>query len=78
MNSILTKCIAELKNEAPRIDYVLGMLETLSEMQPPLNAQAAPNILGIPMSVDVSTSSPADPTTALETAYATGRIAELG
>jgi hypothetical protein len=33
MNTILTKCIVELKNEQPRIDYVLGMLETLAEMQ---------------------------------------------
>ena len=33
MNSkILDKCIAELKTEKPKIDYVLGMLETLREM----------------------------------------------
>lgn len=30
--NILQKCIAELKAEKPRIDYVLGMLETLYEM----------------------------------------------
>lgn len=29
---ILQKCITELKTEKPKIDYVLGMLETLMEM----------------------------------------------
>lgn len=33
MNSILSKCISELKVDNPRIDYVLGMLETLLDMQ---------------------------------------------
>ena len=33
MNTILTKCIEELKTDKPRIDYVLGMLETLIAMQ---------------------------------------------
>lgn len=35
MNDILKKAIEELKAEKPRIDYVLGMLETLYEMQAP-------------------------------------------
>ncbi len=32
--SILKKCLAELSEPTPRIDYVKGMLETLIEMQP--------------------------------------------
>jgi len=32
--NILKKCIDELKKEKPEIQYVLGMLETLYEMQP--------------------------------------------
>ena len=36
MNSILSKCVDELKKETPRIDYVLGMLETLIDMEKPL------------------------------------------
>ena len=35
MNSILSKCVEELKKETPRIDYVLGMLETLIDMEKP-------------------------------------------
>lgn len=31
--NILKKCIEELRKDDPKIDYVLGMLETLSEMQ---------------------------------------------
>lgn len=31
--NILQKAIAELKSDKPKIDYVLGMLETLFEMQ---------------------------------------------
>lgn len=34
INNIIKKCITELKTEKPKIDYVLGMLETLEEMQP--------------------------------------------
>jgi hypothetical protein len=30
-NKVLIKCIEELKKSKPRIDYVLGMLEALSE-----------------------------------------------
>lgn len=33
MNTILAKCIEELKKAEPRIDYVLGMLETLVEVE---------------------------------------------
>lgn len=33
MNQVLSKCVDELKTPTPRIDYVLGMLETLMEMQ---------------------------------------------
>lgn len=35
MNNILKKVLEELKTEKPRIDYVIGMLETLIEMQEP-------------------------------------------
>ena len=31
-NSILEKCVAELKKESPKIDYILGMLETLIQL----------------------------------------------
>ena len=31
--NILSKCIDELKKPTPRLDYVLGMLETLFELQ---------------------------------------------
>ena len=31
---ILTKCLKELGEQSPRIDYVRGMLETLIAMQP--------------------------------------------
>lgn len=30
--NILQKCIKELKQEKPKLDYVLGMLEVLSEI----------------------------------------------
>ncbi len=33
-NTILTKCLKELGEQTPRLDYVRGMLETLIEMQP--------------------------------------------
>lgn len=33
--NILKKCIDELKKEKPEIQYVLGMLETLYEIQKP-------------------------------------------
>lgn len=32
MNTILLKCVEELKNKEPNISYVLGMLETVIEM----------------------------------------------
>lgn len=32
MKPILSKCIKELQSDKPRIDYVLGMLETLCDM----------------------------------------------
>lgn len=35
MQPILKKCIDELGSTTPRIDYVLGMLETLYSMQVP-------------------------------------------
>lgn len=31
-NTILQKCVEELKKENPKLDYVLGMLETVIEM----------------------------------------------
>lgn len=31
--NILKKCLDELKKSSPKIDYVIGMLETLYEMQ---------------------------------------------
>lgn len=41
--NILQKCIKELKEEKPKIDYVLGMLEVLSEMSDkPLITQTQP------------------------------------
>jgi len=30
--SILQKCVVELKKDNPKIDYILGMLETVIEM----------------------------------------------
>ncbi len=36
MKPILNRCIEELKQGSPRIDYVLGMLETLLETQYPV------------------------------------------
>lgn len=32
--NILKRCVEELKKEAPNIQYVLGMLETVIEMMP--------------------------------------------
>jgi hypothetical protein len=37
MNNILQKCLDELSKESPKLDYVRGMLETLIEMQTPIN-----------------------------------------
>lgn len=34
-NSILKKCLDELQKDNPRKDYVIGMLETLIELQAP-------------------------------------------
>lgn len=42
MNNILQKVLAELKVEKPRLDYVIGMLETLIEMQEPIEHKSAP------------------------------------
>lgn len=38
-SSLLKKAIEELKKADPNIDYLRGMLETLYEMQNPVNAQ---------------------------------------
>lgn len=35
--TILSKCVGELKKDAPNIQYVLGMLETLIDMAPQQN-----------------------------------------
>ncbi len=43
MNDIITKCITELKTEKPRIDYVLGMLETVAALG------ATPGVKTVPM-----------------------------
>ena len=32
--NILQKCINELKNEKPKLEYVIGVLETLIDMSP--------------------------------------------
>lgn len=40
-NTILSKILEELNKEAPRIDYVKGMLETLIEMQPLAHSSTA-------------------------------------
>jgi hypothetical protein len=32
--NILQKCINELKNESPKLEYVIGVLETLIDMSP--------------------------------------------
>ena len=40
----LIKCIEELKSITPRIDYVLGMLETLMEMQGSPTPLTPPNL----------------------------------
>lgn len=34
IQQILEKCLAELSNESPRLDYVRGMLEVLLASQP--------------------------------------------
>lgn len=39
--TMLMKCIEELKKEAPRKDYVLGILETLAEADVPANRTEA-------------------------------------
>jgi len=46
MNNILAKCIEELKQDKPRVDYILGMLETLMEMQekPPVRPTKPPEV----------------------------------
>ncbi len=36
MNNLLKKCIVELQQETPRLDYVRGILETLVDMNQPL------------------------------------------
>lgn len=44
----LTKCVEELKKETPNISYVLGMLETVIEMngnQLPLPQYNVPNLI---------------------------------
>ena len=39
--NILQKAITELKSDKPKIDYVLGMLETLAELTSPAPAVTA-------------------------------------
>jgi len=48
--NLLEKCIKELRSETPKIDYILGILETLSEIEqepekptvPPITFTPAP------------------------------------
>lgn len=35
MNNLLAKCVAELKKDKPELQYVIGILETLIEIQSP-------------------------------------------
>lgn len=35
MNNVIRKCVDELNKEAPRIDYIRGMLESLLVMNAP-------------------------------------------
>lgn len=35
MNNVIQKCVDELNKEAPRIDYIRGMLESLLVMNEP-------------------------------------------
>ncbi len=46
MNAIiLQKCIKELSEQIPRLDYVRGMLETLAAMLPQTQMAAGTNII---------------------------------
>lgn len=35
MNNVIQKCVEELNKEAPRIDYIRGMLESILVMNTP-------------------------------------------
>lgn len=70
MNSILAKCVSELKKEVPRIDYVLGMLETLMEMQavpkPSEHSSTVEHRIEIPKVAGASPAAPANEGAMLE------------
>lgn len=84
----LSKCVEELKKDAPNISYVLGMLETVIEMngiQVPLPQYHIPTQFpNTYTGVGVNTANGSGlvaPLTAEEITaqrYAGGRIAELG
>jgi hypothetical protein len=46
-NKILQKCVDELKKESPKIDYVLGMLESVIELGGSSSLPHLPSILDV-------------------------------
>lgn len=89
--NILNKCVEELKKENPKLDYVLGMLETIIEMSqvvtvnnPTNQTQTYPSTnatFAISNNTTTGTVTLSDEEiTQAETArnYAIGPIAELG
>jgi hypothetical protein len=71
MNPTLQKCIEELKKDAPSLDYVRGILETLMDMQVPLPVIPSTHaIRTLPIRTDEETD--------YTRAYAGGPVANLG
>lgn len=80
----LSKCVEELKKDTPNISYILGMLETVIEMNgAPVYPYAVPSspISAYPVTTAIAGSGLVDTLTDEEIIaqrYAGGRVAELG
>ena len=73
--SILVKCVEELKKKEPKIDYILGMLETVIEM----SGVAVPSTIAHTVSREVEKEIPTlSDEEVLLSSYAKGPIANLG
>lgn len=77
MNSILTKCVEELKTPTPRIDYVLGMLETLIDMQTPVVNSYYPPVANVTNAKDTQTIRADEEESDYAKVYAGGPVGQL-
>lgn len=82
-NKILQKCVEELKKDTPKIDYVLGMLESVIELSEvyvnPFSSTTSGQASGTPgvSTINNVTTIPEEEGSGLLGAYERGPIASL-